>query len=48
LHAPSVHVPVAQLAAAFAKLHVVPQLAQFVSELSCTSQPSLATPLQLP
>jgi hypothetical protein len=48
LHAPSVQLPLGQLAAAFAKLHVIPHALQFVVVFSVASQPLLARPSQLP
>jgi hypothetical protein len=48
LHVPMVQVPVEQLAAALARAHTVPQLAQFASVVSATSQPFESVPSQFP
>jgi len=48
LQAPSVHVPVAQLAIAFAREQLVPQVAQLVSVVSDVSQPFASVASQLP
>jgi hypothetical protein len=48
LHDPIAHDPVAQVAVAFDREHVAPQLPQFVSEVSAVSHPLPSTPSQLP
>jgi hypothetical protein len=48
LHVPRVQVPVEQLAEAFVRVQVVPQAPQLLLVVSEVSQPSLASPLQLP
>ncbi len=48
LHAPSVQVPVAQLAIAFAREHAVPHVAQFASVVSDVSHPLASVASQLP
>jgi hypothetical protein len=49
VHAPSAHAPAAQLAAAFAKLHALPQRPQCAALLVVSvSQPSAAIALQSP
>jgi hypothetical protein len=48
VQAPSAHVPEAQLEAAFANTHVVPQTPQFVAVVSDASQPFASARSQLP
>jgi hypothetical protein len=47
-HAPSVHVPLGQLSAAFARSQVAPHEPQFASVASEASQPFVSLPSQLP
>jgi hypothetical protein len=42
------HVPVEQVAVALVREHVIPHAPQFMSVLSCVSQPLLSLPSQLP
>jgi hypothetical protein len=48
LHDEMAHEPVPHVAVALAREHVLPQLPQFVSEVSAVSHPLLSTPSQLP